>query len=145
MCTCTRLAYAAQHTWPCVLHVPCCLMHTTGHSAKAHHSECADWQMWVKLWQFKAGYSGTWCSSTYWPSACHCSCSACPTCTPLGMPLGAYHTGHTACRMLHPTGRIGSRQHLVRGVSWGCSGGAQRPCGDHIHQIQLRFDGKSLF
>ena len=42
------------------------------------------------------------------------------------------------------TGRIGSRQQLAGGVSWGCSGGVQRPCGDHLHQIQLRFHGKSF-
>ena len=43
------------------------------------------------------------------------------------------------------TGRIGSRRQLAGGVSWGCSGGAQRPCGDHLNQIQLTFHGKSLF
>ena len=43
------------------------------------------------------------------------------------------------------TGWIGNRQQLAAGVlvgSWGCSGGAQRACGDHLHQIQRRFDGK---
>ena len=33
------------------------------------------------------------------------------------------------------TGRIGSRQQLAGGVSLGCSGGAQRSCGDHLHPI----------
>ena len=40
------------------------------------------------------------------------------------------------------TGRIGSWQQLAGGVPWGCSGGAQRPCGDHLHPIQLRFHKK---
>ena len=38
------------------------------------------------------------------------------------------------------TWRIGTRQHLAAGVlvvSLGCSGGAQRACGDHLHPIQL--------
>ena len=39
------------------------------------------------------------------------------------------------------TGRIGTWQHLMGGVSWGCPGGAQRTCGDHIHPIQLGFHG----
>ena len=43
------------------------------------------------------------------------------------------------------TGRIGSRQQVAGGVSWGCFGGAQRSYGDHLHQIRLRFHGKSLF
>ena len=43
------------------------------------------------------------------------------------------------------TGRIGSRQQLAGDVSWGCSGGAQRSYGDHLHPIQLRFHGTSLF
>ena len=43
------------------------------------------------------------------------------------------------------TGRIGSRQHLAKGVPWGCHGGAQRSCGDHIHPIQLRFHRNALF
>ena len=43
------------------------------------------------------------------------------------------------------TGRIGSRQQLAGGVSWGCSGGAQRSYGDHLHPIRLRFHGKPLF
>ena len=33
------------------------------------------------------------------------------------------------------TGRIGSRRQLAGGVSWGCSGGAQQPCVDHLHPI----------
>ena len=28
-------------------------------------------------------------------------------------------------------------------VSWGCSGGAQRSCGDHLHLIQLGLKAKS--
>ena len=39
-----------------------------------------------------------------------------------------------------PTGRIGRRQQLAGGallVSWGCSGGVQRVCGDHIHIIEF--------
>ena len=43
------------------------------------------------------------------------------------------------------TGRIGSRQQLAGGVPWGCSGGAQRSYGDHLHPIRLRFHGKPLF
>ena len=43
------------------------------------------------------------------------------------------------------TGRIGSRRHLAGGVPWGCSGGAQRSYGDHLHPIRLRFHGKPLF
>ena len=43
------------------------------------------------------------------------------------------------------TGRIGSRRQLARSVSWGCPGGTQRPCGDHLHPIQLRFHGKPWF
>ena len=37
------------------------------------------------------------------------------------------------------TGRIGSRKQLAGGVPWGCSGGAQRSYGDHLHPIRLRF------
>ena len=44
-----------------------------------------------------------------------------------------------------PTGRIGSRQHLAGGVSWGCPEGAQRPCGDHLHPIQIGFHGQPFF
>ena len=40
-------------------------------------------------------------------------------------------------------GRIGSRQQRAKGVSWGCPGGAQRSCGDHLHPIQLGFNAKS--
>ena len=42
------------------------------------------------------------------------------------------------------TGQIGNRRQLAGGVR-GCSGGTQRPCGDHLHQIQLKFHGKPLF
>ena len=44
-----------------------------------------------------------------------------------------------------PLQGIGSRQHLAGSilvVSQGCSGGAQRPHGDHIYLIQLEFQGK---
>ena len=43
------------------------------------------------------------------------------------------------------TGQIGSRRQLAGGASWGCSGGAQRPCGDHLHLIQVKFHGNPLF
>ena len=43
------------------------------------------------------------------------------------------------------TGRIGSRQQLAGGMSWGCSGGAQQSCGNYLHPMQLRFHGKTLF
>ena len=55
---------------------------------------------------------------------------------------GATYEGNTEGR---PAGRIWSRQQLAGGMSWGCSGGAQRSYGDHIHPIQLRFHGKPLF
>ena len=45
-------------------------------------------------------------------------------------------------------GRIWSRQQLAGGVlvvSWGCSGGAQRSCWDHVHLIQLVFKGNPMF
>ena len=45
------------------------------------------------------------------------------------------------------TGRIGSRQQLVGNVwlvSLGISAGTQRACGDHLHLIQLGFDGKPM-
>ena len=45
------------------------------------------------------------------------------------------------------TGRIGSRQQLAENawlVSLGCSGGAQRPCRDHLHIIQHWFEGKPI-
>ena len=29
-------------------------------------------------------------------------------------------------------------------VSWGCSGGVQRSCGDHLHPTQLRLQGKMV-
>ena len=50
------------------------------------------------------------------------------------------HVYTSAC-----TGQIRSRQHLAGGVPWGCSGGTQGPCGDHLHPIQLRFHGNSCF
>ena len=43
--------------------------------------------------------------------------------------------------------RIGSRQHLAKNawlVSLGCSGGAQRDCGDYLHIIQLWLQGKPI-
>ena len=46
------------------------------------------------------------------------------------------------------TGRIGSRRQLAECawlVSLGCSGGAQRACGDHLHIIQLGLQGKPIF
>ena len=45
------------------------------------------------------------------------------------------------------TGRIGSRQQLAENawlVSLGCSGGAQRSCGVHLHIIQHWFYGKPI-
>ena len=30
-------------------------------------------------------------------------------------------------------------------MSWGCSGDAQRACGDNLHLIQLGFQGKPMF
>ena len=46
------------------------------------------------------------------------------------------------------TGRIGSRRQLAENVwlaSLGCSGGPpKRYCGNHLHIIQLGFDGKPI-
>ena len=45
------------------------------------------------------------------------------------------------------TGRIGSRRQLAENVwlvTLGCSQGAQRACGDHLHIIQRWFTGKPI-
>ena len=49
------------------------------------------------------------------------------------------------CRLVGPTGRIGSRQQLAGGMSWGCSGAVQRSCGNHLHPVQLEFQGNPYF
>ena len=43
------------------------------------------------------------------------------------------------------TGRIGSRQQLAGGVSWGCPRDDRWSFGDHLHPIQLGLHRKSLF